>query len=233
MAEHADPGDTLGHGWRRMPNRPASSPALSREAYAAAALEFIDENDFESLTLRALGDRMGVHYTALYRHFRNKDELIEAVLAHMLATSDVSIPEKGTPRERILGLMRTLRAAFAKHPRMALPNLTEQDEQATAALVHAGLTLLEDMGLQGRDLMVAYQMLETFSVGSNAYDFVGYPEGVERRMRGRRLVGHPATDEAARSLDTMQAINDEAFEVAAGALLDACEAMAARGAQPR
>lgn len=214
-------------------DRPPQAPALSREAFASVALDVIDEHGIDALTLRALGERMGVHYTALYRYFRGKDELIEAVLAHMLHRADVTIPEAGTARERLLGLMRGLRRAFAQHPRMALPNLTAQDEQATAHFVRAALGLLEEMGLRGHDLMVGYQMLETFSVGSNAYDFGNHPEGLERRMRGRRLVGHPATDEAARSLESMQAVNDEAFEVGANALLDACEAMAAKGHRAR
>jgi len=219
--------DTHGAGDAREGARTGGS-ALSREAFAAAALEFIDANGADALTLRALGDAMGVHYTAVYRYFPGKDELIEAALAHMLEQSGVSIPESGTPRERLLALLRELRAAFAAHPGMALPNLTAQDEQATAAFVRGGLHLLEQMGLSGRQLVVAYQMLEDFHVGKTAYDFGDSPAALERRMRGRRLVGHPAVDEVSRSLDDMQAVNDEAFEIAAGALLDACEAMATR-----
>jgi AcrR family transcriptional regulator len=219
--------DTQGTGGARA-GASAGGSALSREAFAAAALEFIDANGADALTLRALGDAMGVHYTAVYRYFPGKDELVEAALAHMLEQSGVSIPESGAPRERLLALLRDLRAAFAAHPGMALPNLTAQDEQATAAFVRGALQLLEDMGLSGRQLVVAYQMLEDFHVGKTAYDFGGHPAALERRMRGRRLVGHPALDDISRDLDEMQAVNDEAFEASANALLDACEAMAAR-----
>lgn len=211
---------------------PGNATPLSREAFAAAALEFIDENGVDALTLRALGERMGVHYTAVYRYFPGKDDLLEAALTHMLEESGVTVPKSGTPRERILGLLRGLRAAFARHPGMALPNLTAQDEQATAEFVRGTLQLLEEMGLSGRDLVVAYQMLENFHVGVTAYDFADYPDGLEKRMRGRRLVGHPAMDEVSRSLDDMQAVSDEAFEATANALLDACEAMAARTKRP-
>jgi TetR/AcrR family tetracycline transcriptional repressor len=211
---------------------PGNATPLSREAFAAAALEFIDENGVDALTLRALGEQMGVHYTAVYRYFPGKDDLLEAALTHMLEESGVTVPESGTPRERILGLLRGLRAAFARHPGMALPNLTAQDEQATAEFVRGALQFLEEMGLSGRDLVVAYQMLENFHVGVTAYDFADYPDGLEKRMRGRRLVGHPAMDEVSRSLDDMQAVSDEAFEATANALLDACEAMAARTKRP-
>ena len=200
-------------------------PILTREAYADASLKFIDQYGYDALTMRSLGEALGVHATALYRHFRNKKELIEAVLMRMFEVENVGIPESGSPRERLLALMKSLRRAFSRHTNLALPNLTLHDEQATVEFVRASLSLLGEMGLEGRQLMIAYQMLETFSVGSNAYDWVDYPKSLENKRQGRRLVGHPAADQAARSLASMRKLNEETFEVAANALLDACESM--------
>lgn len=202
------------------PSRP-----LDRRTFAEAALAFIDANGMDKLTMRALGTSMGVHATSIYRHFSGKDELVEAALFLMLEESSVAIPATGSPRERLLALLRSLRAAFAAHPNLALPNLLQQDEQATAEIVRGGLAVLEEMGLRGRNLLVAYQMLESLSVSFNAYDFADYPDALEARRRGRRLVGHPELDDVSRDLATMQSLNDEAFERAAEALLDACEAM--------
>ncbi len=201
---------------------------LSREGYVVAALAFIDEHGLDDFSLRSLGRAMGVHGTAVYRYFKGRDELLEAVLAHMLEVEHVSVPARGTPRARLLALLRSLRRAFRRHPNLALPNLTMQDEQATAAIVDTALTLLADMGLRGETLVAAYQMLETFSVGSNAYDWGGYPEALESRRRGRRLSGNPALDASSRSLAAMEKVNERAFELAANALLDACEALGAR-----
>lgn len=199
---------------------------MTREAFAQAGLELVDEGGLDALSTRALGERLGVHGTAIYRHFANMDELREAVLAQMLVSAGVEIPSQGSPRDRLLGLLRSLRKAFREHPNLAIPNLTMQDEQATAEFVHVAIDLLSQMGLAGRQLVVSYQMLETFTVGSNAYDWGGFPDALESRRRGRRLAGHPAFDEPARSLEAMQQLNDEAFEVAVHALLDACQFMA-------
>lgn len=201
---------------------------MTREAFAVAGLALVDEGGLESLTARALGERLGVHATAVYRHFANMGELREAVLSQMLQSSGVEIPAKGSPRERLAGLLRSLRRAFSEHPNLAIPNLVMQDEQASADFVLVALDLLSQMGLSGRRLVVAYQMLETFTVGTNAYDWGGYPDALEARRRGRRLVGHPAFDAPSRSLAAMQKLNDEAFEMALVALLDACEGMAER-----
>ena len=199
---------------------------MTREAFAKAGLAIVDESGLEALTTRALGERLGVHGTAVYRHFANMDELREAVLAEMLIVSGVEVPDVGSPRERMLGLLRSLRRAFSEHPNLAIPNLTMQDEQASAEFVKAAFDVLEDMGLSGRQLVVAYQMLETFTVATNAYDWGGYPDALEARRRGRRLSGHPAFEAPSRSLEAMQDLNEEVFEVMANALLDACEAMA-------
>ena len=214
-------------------NRESSKAALSREAFAAAALTIIDERGFDALSMRALGEELGVHATAVYRHFSNKNDLVEAVLAHMITVSGVNVPATGTPRERIAELMHSLRSAFAQHPNLALPNLTFQDEQATVEFVRVALALLREMGLDGRDLVVGYQMLETYSVGTNAYDWGNFPEGVEARRRGRRLVGDTAFDESSRTLEAMVAINDDAFEIGLQALLDACEGLAAARSSAR
>lgn len=215
-------------GYRAEVEQEGTKGSLSRQAFADAAIAIIDERGFDALSMRTLGDELGVHATAVYRHFSSKHELVEVALARMLDVAGVEVPEVGAPRQRIAGLMRSLRMAFAQHPNFALPNLTIQDEQATVELVRTALVLLREMGLRGRDLVVAYQLLETFSVGTNAYDWGNFPDGLEARRRGRRMVGDEAFDDSSRTLESMLAVNDDAFELGLQALLDACEAMALR-----
>jgi len=201
-------------------------PVLTREVIADQALAFVDEHGMEALTLTALGRVMNCHGTAIYRHFRDKDELVEAALGRMYEVSGVGIPAKGTPRQRLMGLMRSLRRAFAQHPNFALRNLTLHEERETAELVAGALALLEKMGLKGRNLVVAYQMLETYSVGTNAYDFAGTPEGWDVRRASRRQVGHPDLDRVYRDEGAVAKVDDAAFEMGLEALLDACERLA-------
>ena len=200
--------------------------ALTRELIADQALAFIDEHGMEALTLTALGRAMNCHGTAIYRHFRDKDELVEAALGRMYVLAEVGIPTRGSPRQRLLGLMRSLRRAFAQHPNFALRNLTLHEERETSELVAGALALLEEMGLRGRNLVVAYQMLETYSIGTNAYDFSGAPEAWEVRRSNRRLVGHPDLDRIYRDADEVARIDEAAFEMGARALLDSCERLA-------
>ncbi len=64
---------------------------LDRQLIVEAALAVSARGDgYEGLTFQALGAELGAHPTAIYRHFRDKDELmlalVEALHAEMLAT---------------------------------------------------------------------------------------------------------------------------------------------------
>ena len=83
------------------------------------------------------------------------------------------------------------------------------------------------MGLKGRNLVMAYQMLETYSIGTNAYDFAGAPEVWEVRRASRRLVGHPDLDRVYRHAGSVASVDQAAFEVGAQGLLAACERLTA------
>lgn len=53
----------------------------TRARLVAAASALLAEGGSAAVTLRAVGDRAGVSRTAPYRHFRDKDDLLTAVLA--------------------------------------------------------------------------------------------------------------------------------------------------------
>jgi len=52
-----------------------------RRALLLAAIRTIQKHGFDALTLRAVGDELGVSRTALYRHFADKSALLTAVAA--------------------------------------------------------------------------------------------------------------------------------------------------------
>jgi AcrR family transcriptional regulator len=53
--------------------------ALNRELLLRTALSIVDEEGLESLTLRALGRRLGVSQTAVYRHIPDKAALLDGI----------------------------------------------------------------------------------------------------------------------------------------------------------
>ncbi|WEV75028.1 TetR family transcriptional regulator [Bifidobacterium sp. ESL0800] len=52
---------------------------LNRETLLKNALAIVDEDGLDGLSLRALGKRIGVSYTALYRHLPDKNALLNGI----------------------------------------------------------------------------------------------------------------------------------------------------------
>src|SRR5689334_10950594 len=76
-AEHARPAG------RTQP--PGRGPALTREQILTAALQIIDEDGVEALTMRRLGQALDRNPMAIYRHAADKDDLLDGVVEHVAA----------------------------------------------------------------------------------------------------------------------------------------------------
>ena len=53
-----------------------------KEEFLQIALAFIAKEDVEKLTLKVLSDATGTSRSAIYKHFKNKDALIEKMIEH-------------------------------------------------------------------------------------------------------------------------------------------------------
>ena len=76
---------------------------MNRTTLATTALDLIQEDGLDALTMRTLADRSGVKAASLYWHVRDRDELLELVADALLAR--VSTPARGLDwREAALAL---------------------------------------------------------------------------------------------------------------------------------
>src|SRR5215212_9138144 len=75
-AHHARPAGTQPPGRR---------PALTREQILTAALQIIDEDGVEALTMRRLGQSLARNPMAIYRHAADKNALLDGVVEHVAA----------------------------------------------------------------------------------------------------------------------------------------------------
>ena len=202
--------------------------AHTRADYVTAALAIIDEQGLSGLTTRSLGDRLGVHGTAVYRHFQSIDELVDAVLNEVIGQiTDTPETGAGTPRERLTATMVATRRAFAEHPNIIVPFLSSSGLFPRGAeITWRVLNDLAAMGLQGRDLAEALQMLESYLIGSIAFDYAGAPDHLEIRRVRRRMLAHEAFDPLTRTPEQIGELNEAAFALGCIALLDMCERLA-------
>lgn len=66
------------------PGRSRGRPALSVDRILTAALELLDEQGAEALSMRSLAQRLGSGTATLYRHFASRSELVSMVIDHVL-----------------------------------------------------------------------------------------------------------------------------------------------------
>jgi AcrR family transcriptional regulator len=110
------------------------------------ALALVDEEGLDALSMRRLGARLGVEAMSLYRHVRDKDDLLDAL--HAAVLGDLEPHGKGDSWRAVLGgLARALRAVLLRHPNvtalfvtrpLASPVAMVPVERARAALERDG-----------------------------------------------------------------------------------------------
>jgi AcrR family transcriptional regulator len=115
------------------PGTAARAP-LSRERVLAAAIALADAGGIEALTMRRLGQELGVEAMSLYRHVANKDDLLDGMVD--VVFGEIELPTDGTDwrtamRERAI----SVRAALTRHP-WATPLMQSRSTPGPATLRH-------------------------------------------------------------------------------------------------
>lgn len=149
----------------------ARRAVLSRERIVEAAATLAARDGVDHLTVRALGDELGCDPTALYRHFRNVEELHRAVGDHFLGEVDVAPRSREGWRAAVRRLCREVRAAQLRQPRLAaLVRSAPTRLGNELAITEALLRELARGGFRAPAAARAYHALIELSVGSAAID---------------------------------------------------------------
>jgi AcrR family transcriptional regulator len=88
---------------------------LTRERVLQAAVDLADRGGIEALSMRKLGQELDVEAMALYRHVRNKDDILDGIVDVIVGEIDVPEPGddwKGTLRHKVVAARRVM----LRHP---------------------------------------------------------------------------------------------------------------------
>jgi AcrR family transcriptional regulator len=229
----------------RMPSiAPPASPdrgrsprrSLSAERVAEAALAFIERNGLEALSMRRLADELGVGTMTLYGYFRDKEELLDAVVD--AAAEQLKVPDTaGSWRSQLRALMEEIRRVLAEHPLGVLLRQRRPMWSPGALRVsEAGIRALREAGFSKADAARAYRSLFNYTFGFAAFS----PPEVSTELRRSALsalaalprVDYPWQTEAGPEL--ADAIGgDEQFRYGLELLLDGLEAKLTQGGSHR
>jgi AcrR family transcriptional regulator len=106
-----------------MPTRRSREP-LSVERITAAALDLIDRDGLEALSMRKLGNALGYEAMALYKHVPDKDALIDLVVASVFAA--MTLPDPAAPWPvRLRHSADELRRVGLAHPHLLARMVTD------------------------------------------------------------------------------------------------------------
>ena len=145
---------------------------LTEDSIVETSIRLIEESGSDRFTLRRLGEALGADPTAIYRHFKDKDELLRAVGDRFIAAITVGLPGKGADwRSIVTEVCVRLRAAHVAQPHLAaLVRSAPPMHENEFALTELLLGQLQLAGLDAAGVALAYHALIELTVGSAALD---------------------------------------------------------------
>ena len=151
----------------RSGQEPRKEQPLSLERIVATAVELLDAQGLDGLTMRRLADRLGSGVMSLYWHVDNKEDVLDLAL-------DSVLEYRGPPRtagsqawhEDVVHMLEDWRAGMLRHPWSALllprrtlgPNILGRLELLSRTLSGAGVA--------DADLNVALWSLWNYVIGA-------------------------------------------------------------------
>jgi AcrR family transcriptional regulator len=159
----------------RKPGRPKlGAEVLSRARILAAALQLVDEQGVDKLSMRRLATVLGVDAMALYRHLPDKAAVIGGMVELVFGEFQLPSLPNGGWREQVRAFVAAYRALAQRHPNLivyvvthievAAPAVFAVGEELIAALRQAGLTPLQ--AITALNLIVDY--LNGFVLGESS-----------------------------------------------------------------
>ncbi|RRS01730.1 TetR/AcrR family transcriptional regulator C-terminal domain-containing protein [Glycomyces terrestris] len=142
-------------------------PPLTRERIIEAAFAIVDEAGVDRLTMRMLGERLGVDPMAVYHHLPNKAAVLDGIVEHLWGGVELPAPSDGESWQFVIGeVFRAFRRRLLAHPRAApVVGTRPAVSPAMLALVEGILARLHRAGFAGRDAMVLIDCLAGYTIG--------------------------------------------------------------------
>lgn len=143
---------------------------LDQRLIVDGVLELSRTEPTNRITFKRLGEALGVDATAMYRHFRNKDELTRAALDRLIgAAAEAGREAAGNWRDRLEAYLSKLAELSLAHPAIASEGaVIDAAGPGDIAADELILELLAEGGLSGDQLIRSYAAISGFSLSQGA-----------------------------------------------------------------
>ena len=210
--------------------KPGTRSPLSKARIVQAAVALADAHGFESLSMRNLAQDLGAAPMSLYRHFANKEELLDAMID--VVFSEIDVPSgrsdwKAEMRQRAIAT----REALSRHPwANGLMESRLSPGPANLRYHNAFMGCLREAGFPFRKAVHAYNTVQSYTYGfalqEKYLSFETAEESAElaRTTVGDHLAEYPHLAEVVTEFATSGGYQfTEEFQIALDLILDAIE----------
>ena len=138
---------------------------LTRELVLQTALRLADQGGLESLTMRKLGQELGVEAMAVYYHFANKDEVLDGIVD--LVWTEIDLPIAGEHwRTAMRRRAVSVHDVLARH-RWAIGLMESRQHPGPANLRHHDAVIgnLRAAGFEMAMVAHAYSLMDGYIYG--------------------------------------------------------------------
>jgi AcrR family transcriptional regulator len=144
---------------------PRARVPLTRDRVLDAALKLADAGGIDGLSMRKLGQALGVEAMALYYHFANKERVVDGIVD--LVFAEIELPLAGADwKAAMRGRAISVRDALARH-RWAIGLMESRTHPGPANLRHhdAVIGCLRAAGFDMAAAATAYSLLDAYIYG--------------------------------------------------------------------
>ncbi|MCO7218342.1 TetR/AcrR family transcriptional regulator [Klenkia sp. PcliD-1-E] len=180
--DHPDDPDLPENRGRRPAEQPPGVQSLrtreplTRDRIITAAIDYVDTHGLPALTMRRLGQRLGVEAMALYRYVPSRDDLLDAVVAavvdELYSDDDVHFTPQHGWQDYLQRLAHGVRRIALAHPAL-FPLVATRPSKApwvrpplrSLKWVESFLTALLTHGFTREQAVIAYRAYTSFLLG--------------------------------------------------------------------
>jgi AcrR family transcriptional regulator len=180
---------------------------LTRDRILAAALDILDREGLEALSMRRIGEAVGVEAMSLYNHVPNKSALLDGIQEVMLGLVERApkgVDWRGLARHQARSLHHVLR----KHPNAIALFARPAGTTAVFARLEDYLGVLIAAGFAPLEALNVVQIVMAFVVGhalfaASAHEGGALPSGKNVEAVARELGTYDADEELELGLDAL------------------------------
>ena len=198
---------------------------ITADDVVTAAIDIVDREGVDALTIRRVAAACGLSPMGLYRHVRDKDDLLDRVVDAVVGPGLQDLQASGPWDQQVAGLFRYLRQLLLVHPGVAVLCVLRPTPVIGVARFYARmLAALAEGGFTGAGAVHAFDTLLMFTFGSVLWEIPRTTTDPRERLVAVAIGDEAATQIIERASELSQRDPTEYFEAGLNTILDGLRA---------